>query len=215
MKKIKLKSELVYILANVLMAFSVALLSAVDFGLSMIVSPAFILSQVTGLTFGVSEYIVQAILFIILCLIMRTFKPTFFFAFITCLFYGAILDCIQLIPFLQAGALVHLHMFTKIVLFIAGIVITSFAVSLHFKAYIFPQVYDFFVSGVTVRYALSVGKFKWIFDITFLIISLIMSFCFFGFGNFVGIGWGTLVMALFNGFIIGFFSKMLDKFFEF
>ena len=35
------------------------------------------------------------------------------------------------------------------------------------------------------------------------------------FGEIKGIGWGTLVMALLNGAIIGFFSKLLDRTFDF
>ena len=43
--------------------------------------------------------------------------------------------------------------------------------------------------------------------------SFIMTLAFFG--NITGIGWGTLVMAVLNGTIIGLFSKMLDKIFNF
>ena len=40
MKKLKLPSEVVYLAAIVLLAFSVAMLASVDFGISMIVAPA-------------------------------------------------------------------------------------------------------------------------------------------------------------------------------
>ena len=56
MKKIKVHSELFYILAIILLAFSVAMLTAVDFGISMIVAPAFLLSEKLGfLTFGTTS----------------------------------------------------------------------------------------------------------------------------------------------------------------
>ena len=43
--------------------------------------------------------------------------------------------------------------------------------------------------------------------------STVMTLCFFR--KFVELNWGTLVMATLNGTIIGFFSKQLDRFFEF
>ncbi|MBR2338785.1 MAG: hypothetical protein IKA63_04890, partial [Clostridia bacterium] len=60
MKKITLPDEIVYLAATVLLALSVAMLTAADFGISMIVAPAYILSQKLGfLTFGQSEYVIQ------------------------------------------------------------------------------------------------------------------------------------------------------------
>ena len=67
-KKLTIHSELVYVLSIIILSFSVAMVSAADFGLSMIVSPAYILSQkLEFLTFGQSEYVVQAFMFIIFC----------------------------------------------------------------------------------------------------------------------------------------------------
>lgn len=212
MKK-NVSSELIYILANLVMALSVALLSALDMGLSMIVAPAFLLSQKIGVTFGQAEYIVQAFVFILLCLVMKKFRVSFIFAFITCLFYGAVLDLIQLIPILKTGALSGLSIFAKVPLFLLGITMTSLAVCLHFRTYLFPQVHDFFVMGVTTRYNLNKTLFKWCTDIVYFIISVCMSFAFFGFGTFNGIGWGTLIMALYNGPMIGLLGKCFDKFF--
>ena len=51
MKKIKIYSEIIYLLSIIIISFSVAMLSAVDFGISMIVAPAYILSEKLGFTF--------------------------------------------------------------------------------------------------------------------------------------------------------------------
>ena len=74
MKKITLYSELAYVFAILILSFSVAMVSAADLGLSIIVAPAYILSQKLGfLTFGQSEYVVQAILFIVFCILLKRF----------------------------------------------------------------------------------------------------------------------------------------------
>ena len=47
------------------------------------------------------------------------------------------------------------------------------------------------------------------------VISIIMSFCFFGLFKFEGVNVGTVICALINGKIIGMISKFLEKKFEF
>ena len=65
-KKVKVSSEGAYLAAIVLLALAVAILSAADFGISMIVAPAYLLSmKLSVLSFGQAEYVIQAGLFIV------------------------------------------------------------------------------------------------------------------------------------------------------
>ena len=215
MKKIKLPSEITYIVAIVLLALAVAILTSADFGISMIVAPAYLLSLKTGfLTFGQAEYVLQAGLFVILCIVLRNFRWTYLTAFLTCLIYGAVLDLWRLIPCFNPTITqpesIDLRM--RIAMFIIGVLLTSFSVALFFKTYLYPQVNDFFVKAVTERYNLKLAVFKTIVDLTYLTVSVIMSFAFFQ--KTVGISWGTIVMAVINGTIIGSFSKLIDKIFD-
>ena len=76
MKKLRVSSELIYLLALGLLSFSVAMIASTGFGVSMVVAPAYILSmKLTALSFGQCEYIVQGILFVILCLLMGRVRP--------------------------------------------------------------------------------------------------------------------------------------------
>lgn len=215
-KKVTLHSELVYIISILILSFSVAMVSAADFGLSMIVSPAYILSQKLGfLTFGQSEYVIQAILFIVFCILIKKVKIIYFSSFLTCLIYGAVLDLWRVIipmfnpEITEPGSM---GMPLRILFFIGGTLVTSLAIAMCFRTYLYPQVYDFFVKGVAEKFNLDRTKFKIGFDISFLTISLIMTLVFFK--GFVGIGVGTLVTTLVNGFLIGNFGKIFDKFFE-
>ena len=214
-KKIKVPSEAVYVASCVLLALAVAMLTAADFGVSMIVAPAYILHLKLGfLTFGQAEYVIQALFFVALCVVLKKLKPVFLFSFFTCLFYGAVLDLWRLIPFFNTSVTPpeSIPIAARIALFAAGLVLTSFSVALVFKTYLYPQVYDFFVKSVSSKFGIKLSKFKTCFDLSMLLAATAMTLLFFG--EFRGIWFGTLVIALVNGTIIGAFCKMFDKHFE-
>lgn len=215
-RKIKISSEIAYFAAIVLLSLAVAILSTADFGISMIVAPAYLLSLKAGfLSFGQAEYVVQAIVFILLCIVLKRFRFVYFFSFGTCLIYGFVLDLWRKIPFLNPAATPprSMNLPLRIAMFVIGMILTSFSVALFFKTYLFPQVYDFFVKAVSCKYGIKLSRLKTIVDLSCLMASVIMTFAFFG--EIRGIGWGTLIMALLNGTVIGYFSKLLDKAFDF
>lgn len=75
-KKITLHGEFVYAAAVILLSLAVAMLSAANFGVSMIVAPAYIISQKLGvITFGQGEYLVQSVLFVVFCILMKKSSP--------------------------------------------------------------------------------------------------------------------------------------------
>ena len=75
LKKIRISNELIYVLAVVILSFATAMLAAADMGMSMVVAPAYIVSlKVEYLTFGQAEYIVQGMLFVLFCILMRRVK---------------------------------------------------------------------------------------------------------------------------------------------
>lgn len=213
MKKIKICSEAVYIIAMLCISFSVAMVSAADFGVSMIVASAYIISEkVSFLTFGQAEYIVQGLLFVVFCILMRKVRLTYFCAFLTSVLYGALLDMWRaVIPHFNPSVCApgSMHMALRITYLAVGMVMTAFAVTLFFKTYICPQVYDYFVKAVSEKYGIYRTKFKACFDAGCLVTACALSFIFFR--RFVGIGIGTVIMTLLNGVIIGGFGKLLDK----
>ncbi len=211
-KKLRIPGEIAYFAAIILLAFAVAMLTSANFGISMIVAPAYLLSLKTGiLSFGQAEYVIQAGVFIVLCIVLRKFKLVYLSSFATCLIYGAVLDLWRLLPCFdpavtQPGSM---DLWIRIVMFVAGVLLTAFSVALFFKTYLYPQVYDFFSKAVSSKYGIKISTFKTAFDLTCLTASVIITYCFFG--KLVGVNWGTLVMAIVNGTLIGFFSSVLDK----
>ena len=215
MKK-RFSSELAYILGIPMIALSAALMQRADFGMSMVVAPAYILHlefsrNFPWYTFGVSEYLFQGVLLILLVLIVRRFRKGYLFSFVTAVLYGLILDgFVALLAPLPAGGIPG-----RILYFILGLLICAFGVALVFHTYIAPEVYELLVKEISGRYRLSIGRVKTGYDCISCIAAIVLSFAFFGFGRFVGVGIGPVVCALLNGWLISRCSALLERKFEF
>ena len=69
MNKKAISSEIIYVLAIVILAFAVNLMSMANLGMSMIVCPAYIISEKFDfLTYGQAEYLIATMVFIFFCL---------------------------------------------------------------------------------------------------------------------------------------------------
>ena len=215
MKK-KFSTELAYVLGIVLIAMGTMFVVKADFGVSMVVAPAYLLhlwlSQTWAFfTFGMAEYVTQAILLAIMMLVIRRFRASYLFSFVTAVVYGFVLDAFTLLgAFLPEGIL-----WLRIVYFAVGLLIVAAGVAFMFHTYISPEAYELFVKEVSARFNLDISKFKTGYDCVSCIIGIAMSFLIFGFGNFVGVNVGTVVSALLNGFIIGRFSALFESRWEF
>lgn len=216
-KRFNIPSEVAYLGALIILALSVAMCAAADFGVSMIAAPAYILSKkLTFLTFGQCEYIIQGLLFVAFCLLMRKIKAVYFISFATGVIYGALLDTWRLFVPLFNDAVIpagSMAMPIRIALFVIGVPLTSLAIAVFFRIYLYPQVYDFFVKGISEKFNLDRIRFKRLYDASFLIISCAMSLIFFG--KFDGVGIGTIVITIVNSFLIGRFDRLLDRYCRF
>ncbi len=216
MKKPVFYTEAAYVLGLLIMAFGNSLLAWADFGVSMVVAPAYILHLKLSafspfFTFGVTEYMTQVFVLILMCICMKKFKFSYIFSFVTAVLYGLVLDGFSLI-------VRHIPVYTlpvRIPLFIIGMCCISCGVALFFRTYISVQSYDYFVKEVYSRTKMSMSNFKSLYDAVSLIVSIILSFAFFGLFKFRGIGIGTVACTLLNGRIIGLIGKALDSKFEF
>lgn len=212
--KIKIADEAAYLTAICGLALAVALVAASGFGVSMIVAPAYVLSRkFTALTFGQMEYVVQGVLFILFCILMGGFRTVYLGSFVNCLIYGAVLDFWRCaVPVLNPALTPpgSLPLLPRILLFAAGLLLTAVSVSAFYNTYLYPQVYDFFVRGVSGRFGIRRLKFKLCFDLACLGIATVLTLCFFG--KFVGVGIGTVITACTMGFLIEFFCGIYKKY---
>lgn len=208
--------EIAYVIGIIALAFGTAFMEKADFGMSMIVAPAYLIhlkvsQYFSFFTFGMSEYIFQALLLVMLSIVMHRLKKSYFLSFATAFLYGVILDL-----FMSVAAIIPYNEIAwRVVFYIVGMLMCTFGVALLFRTYIPPEAYELFVKELSQKYGVSIERMKTLYDFVSLALSIILSFIFFGFGVFVGVSWGTLVCAILNGWLIGINTRFLDRFFVF
>lgn len=209
-KKLKLSRELMYVLGLILMPFSIAIMTKANFGLSMIAAPTYIISEKFDfITYGQAEYVVQALVLVLMCIVVGKFKWAYLTSFATAVIYGSILDLfIWLLRDWTVEAI-----WLRVVLFVLGMVLTSIGVCMFLHTYLAPCAYDYFVKTVVEEKHFNLQKVKLINDFTYLVIALVLTLVLFK--GFVGVTWGTIVIVICNGNIISFVSKQMDKHIEF
>ncbi len=216
MKKPVFYAEISYVLGLIIMAFGAAFTELANFGMSMVVAPTYALHLKVSeflpwFSFGVAEYFVQGLIIVIIALVMRKFKVSYLFSFVTALLYGTVLDgAMYLLTSLPDGLIA-----IRILWFIIGTLLCATAVSLFFHTYISPEAYELIVKEFSKKFSCDINKVKTIYDCISTLIALVLSFAFFGWFVFRGVGIGTIVCALINGTLIGKISNFLDSRFEF
>lgn len=215
-KKKVFYTELSYVLGLIIMAFAAAFTEKADFGMSMVVAPAYILHLKVSeflpwFTFGIAEYFFQGLLVLATIIIMRKFRLSYLLSFVTAVLYGTLLDfAMNVISGLPDDTFI-----IRVVWYILGTVFCALAVSLFFHTYLSPEAYELIVKEVASKFKVDINKVKTAYDCFSTVLGIVMSFAFFGFGVFEGVKLGTVICALVNGWLIGRISRLLEKKFEF
>ena len=225
MKRLERSSELLWIFGIVFVAFGVAICSKANLGVSMIAAPAFVVAEAitplwSGFSVGVTEYLIQGLLLVLLCIIIRRFRWQFLLAFAVAVLYGYTLNLFLWL----LGTLPFEGILLRWVMLIVGDAVTAFGVACFFRTYMPLQVYELFVSELASRFRFNINRVKWIFDASLLLLSIILAFSLFGdaasfdwstigYASFHSIGLGTLVTTAINSPLIAGMGKLIDRFF--
>lgn len=207
-------TEWAYVLGIIAVAIATALTERADLGLSMVVAPAYLLHLILSpilpfVTFGTATYIFQGLLIALMCLVIRKFRFSYLFSFVTAVIYGYLLDLMMIpVSLIPADAL-----WVRILLYVTGITVCSLGVSLMFHTYIKPEAYELFVKEVSSRFSLDINRTKIVYDISSCLLAVVISLI--AFGALHGVGVGTVICAFVNGIMIGAFSRLFEKHFEF
>ena len=226
MKRLNKTSELMWLFGTVFVALGVAICSKADLGVSMIAAPAFVVQEAAvalwgGLTVGVTEYIIQGLMLMVLCIIIRRFDWRYLLAFAVAVVYGYTLNFFLWL----LGGVTAPAVWMRWIMLIVGDCITATGVACFFRTYLPLQVYELFVAELSARFGFAIHKTKWTFDITLLLISVTLAFTLFGdvatfdwktigSASFHSIGLGTLVTTAINSPIIAGVGKLLDRLFD-
>ena len=223
---VKKSSELLWLFGLIFVALGVTICSKADLGVSMIAAPAFVISEaisrhVSFFSVGVTEYVIQGILLIILCIAIRRFKWKYLLAFAVAVLYGYTLDVFLLIFEKVSFDAIWLRW----VMLIVGDIITAFGVACFFRTYMPLQVYELFVAEVASCFKFKLTTVKLIFDISLLVCSAVLAVTLFGdanefdwstiaYASFHSMGLGTLITTIINSPIIGLMGRLIDAIFE-
>jgi len=225
MTKLKKSGELLWLLGVIFIALGVSICSKSSLGVSMIAAPAFIISEflVTKVAFfsvGVTEYFLQGIFLVALCLIIRKFNWRFLLTFAVAVIYGYTLNFFIFV----LGGISFDAIWLRWVMLIVGDMFTAIGVACFFRTYFPIQVYELFVSQIARHFGFETIKVKRFFDLSLLALSVILAVVLFGdflafdwstigYSSFHSIGLGTIVTTLINSYLIKYSGKLLDKIF--
>ena len=208
--------ESAYAVGIIILAFATALMEKANFGMSMVVAPAYLIHLKVSqyfpfYTLGMSTYIFEAVLLALLSIVMRKIKISYLLSFVTAIVYGIILDFMLILvaPLPSDGFM------WRFIFYCIGMLACSTGIAMLFHTYLPPEAYEMVVKEFSHKFAAPISKVKTIYDCYSCAAGIVLSFVFFGFGNFVGVKWGTILCALLNGWLIGRISHYLDAKFEF
>ena len=212
MKKLVLYTEVAYGLGMVGLSLSVALMTRADFGVSMVVAPAYLLYlKVNSLwptfTFGMAEYLLQGALLVATALAVKKLRPYFLFSFVTAVVYGLLLDGWMLLTAQLPADAFGL----RILWYVLGILLGAASIACFFKTYIAPEAYELLVKELAEKLQKPTHRVKTVYDCVSCVVAVLMSFAFFGLWRFEGVKLGTVICAMVNGFLIGRCTDFLER----
>ena len=209
MKKRVFYTEVAYVVGLVILALGTALLVYGGFGTSIVVAPAYILHLKLSQTwsffsFGMAEYVIQAVILAALLILFRSRKWTWLLSFVTTVLYGLILDGGSLLTNLLPQSLP-----LQIVLYIVGIFMCTLGIALLFSTYFTPAAYELLVKVLSRRFGWKLHIVKTAYDCFSCLVAVGLSFLLFG--RLEGIGVGSVVCALCYGMLIRLHTKLLER----
>lgn len=209
MKKPVFYTEAAYVVGLLLLALGTALTVFGEFGVSMVVAPAYILhlklsQYLPFFSFGMAEYVLQALILAVMLLVLGKGKWTWLLSFVTAVLYSLALDvgC-------RLTALLPQTLFLRIVLYILGVLMCTMGLALQFHTYLPPAAYELFVKVLAHRYGWKVYVVKTVYDCTSCLLATGLSFLLLG--RLEGVWIGTVVCALIYGLLIRLSTKLLER----
>lgn len=189
----------------------VSLCTKSDLGLSMIGASPYILhvymrDRFAWFSQGTAEYVWEAIVLVVACIILRRFKLRYLLSFVTAVLAGF---CIDGWLFVLGGNAPYETLAGRITAFVLGTVVCAFGIAFYFHTTMPMQVYELAVYEIADRYKLNRNKVKFVNDAVLLVVAIVLSFLLTH--KFTGIGIGTIIITIVNAPLIAFFDKLIFR----
>lgn len=215
MKKIAKMNEAAWLIGTVLCALGRVLCTKSGFGLSMIGAPSYIIhlklvKKLPFFTQGTSEYVFQALLLIVVCIMLHKLRIKHLFSFLTAVILGIVIDGWLLV---FGGNAVYEALWLRIVCFVFGELFTALAIAFLFRSSMPLQMYEVFVVEISSKFNISQDRVKLWFDVSMLVLSVLLALLLNK--NLEGVGIGTVIMTVVNAPLIMYCGKILDRMFIF
>jgi len=204
-RRIVVPGELTLALGLTLVSFAIMIMVYAGFGISTISSMPFVLSIIDdALSFGEWNIIFQVSLLGILLAITRDFKPGYIVSFIVSVMFAFVLDVFaDMMNGMPSG------IWFRLLYFVISYVIMCFAIALMVGSKVPIMIVDSFINDLTKHFHVTFRRLKTIFDISCLSLSAALSFLFLG--DLVGVGIGTVVLAIITGSGVHEANRILSK----
>lgn len=215
MKKIGKMAEIAWVIGTFLCAFGVALCTKASLGLSMMAAPPYIIhlrlvEYLRWYSQGTSSYIFEGTMLVVMCLLIRNFRPKYLLSFLSSMLFGYALD---LWNFLLGGNGAFASLAGRAFSFVGGMLCISIAVAFMFRTYLPAQTPELLVMEVAKHFKTDNTRVKLILDVTCLALSFSLSLLLTG--KLTAIHVGTVILAFGNAPLIKLWSKVIDKLFTF
>lgn len=201
-----IKRILILFIGLIFMAFGVAFSIKSNLGTSPISSIPYVLNLITGLSVGTMTIIVN-FLFVVfqIILLRRRYEWFQFLQFVVATIFGFIIDLAQII----IKDITVPNYFMQWVYCLLGIFILSVGIAFEVMANFVPSAGEGTVIAICKVTNIKFGYMKMIFDLSLVVIAVILSFIFLR--GLYGVREGTIAAALFVGLLNKLFSKETKK----
>lgn len=183
-------------------SFGVAFITQAALGTSPISSVPYVLSLKFTPTLGQFTFVFNLLFILIQFLLLRKdFPPIQFLQIVVNLFFSACLDVsMSLLSFLQPE-----HFLARLVCLLIGCAVLALGISIEVAPNVLMVPGEGTVKAFSIVTGKRFGSVKVIFDVTLILIAVVLSFLFFRGIN--GLGLGTIVSALIVGQIVNFINR--------
>lgn len=208
-RKLTVYFEILFVIGLIFISAGVTLMVRADFGISVASSMPYVISlRFQGISFGTWSYLVQGVLVLLLIIIVRKIKISYFLSFLVSVVFGILIDFFYRITADLSGGAIMI----RLLYFPMGLLVLSLGIALIIFSRFPPIPFDLFVKEIALHKSLTFRKTKTGFDLSCLAFSSL--FLLFFIHRLTGIGIGSVVAAVLNGTLVGFWLKHFERRFK-